>query len=437
MSRIKRWFEGLSYLPGYYRLFFLYIAIILLVFIYSFLQTRGFDAGEIIFLFIQAGLTIGYSGIFFPIFIQNLVAKLSRRIGWWIATIGSLVGFYLFLRILVVLEFLDVGWRGISGIVYMINFYGIIWAGIIALAGVVNVARNHGLSGLKRNIKRDVKEISTINRMTKGEPLILDKRTAVLIILGLIFSGAILAFRYYYVKRPDRITDYQYPRELSPGEAKPFSVMLVNDVPREVERVDIEFTGYFRYPAFTNYSGEDLLELAKTLPIVEKAYQRASEAPGDMITVEEDSGLAENEKQVSLDFSEAYEHLGLYSNRTSHLLIPSKFIVKWDKRDKKLRGVWVGTPGIPFMDFHNGTKMDGNGVINSSRPYEELIDFGRLEFQNLKPDLKYGFNMSAVLHPWLKGEFQDIDQFLIKGRVIVPEEEKTRNLIEVELSRSS
>ncbi len=434
MSSIKRWIEGISYIPGYYRLFFLYIAIIILVFIYAVLQVQGYSTADIAWIFVRGAMLIGYSGIFFPIFIQNIVARLSRRLGWWTATLGALVGFYLILRFLVYLELLSTGWSDIPGLVYMVNFYGIVWTGMVALFGVINMVNNHGLSGLKRNLNRDVEEISKVREITRGEPLILDKRTVIILVLGLVFSGAILAFRFYYVKRPDRIIHYGYPIDIDLDGTNEFSMTLVNDVNRVVGSVTVSFSGYFRYPVYVNYTGDDILELAKSIPIIADAYEIAEDAPGDMVLTERGSDIAGDVREISLDFSDAFEYLGLYTNETAHLQIPSNFIVKWDRKDKQLRGVWVGTSGIPFMEFVNGTVFNGDDEVFSSEPYDELMESGQLVFSDMEPETEYGFNFTSEFHRWLTGEgFDDSDQFVIRGKVYVADDDRTRSLVEVNM----
>jgi len=412
LSRVKRWFEGLSYLPGYYRIFFLYFAIILVVFLYTVFKVRPLT-------FVKVALVVGYSGIFFPIFTQNVVSKLSRSVGWWFATALTLAGFYALLRILVSLQLLDTGWRSVSGYIYTMNLYGIIWAGMIAIGAVANLVANHGFSGLTENIRRDLGEIRSIRRMTRGEPLILDKRTLAFVAIGLIFTGGIFAFRMYYLKRPDVITAYQFPLKLFENSTTHFALALSNEINEPVEMVRVSFSGYYRYPARANYTGDDLMELAKSIPIIRAAFERAKEAPADMIVVDEKRMATTSAKELRIDFSRAFDHLGLYPNATSHLLIPSKFIISWDTKEKRIQGVWVGTPGLPFMRFENGTFVDGRGEVSSSTPYTDLIRSGIVEFKDLGPGTKYGFNLTAVYEPWLGEDFKDIDQFVITGDVEV------------------
>ena len=410
-------------------MFFVYIAIILFVFIYAVFHVN-------LDIFLKAGMVIIYSGVVFPIFIQNVVAKLSRRMGWWIATTFLLVGFYLVLRLMVASELLSTGWDDFSGYAYTLNFYGIIWAGLIAIAGIVNMIASHGVSGLKENVKRDLREVSVARRMTKGEPLILDKRTVVILIVGLLFTGAIFVFRIYYLKRPDLITRYEFPLEISEDSPEYLAMVLSNEANRPVDLVRVSLIGYYRYPASIKYTGQDMLEMARSIQIVAKAFKRAEAAPADMVLVEEKRVTAGNIREIWLDFSDAFEYLGLYPNETSYYRIPSKFIVKWSRKERRPEGVWVGTPGIPFMKLQNGTRMDGRGEVESSDPYEEMVHGGMFEFKDLGPGTSYGFNLSVIFHPWLGEDFRDYEEFLLRGNVVV-ENGTARQLAEVVIRKAT
>ena len=420
MSGIKRWFESLRYLPGYQKMLFVYLAIIILVI----LSTR-YDLQHYI---LPVGYTIVYSGIVLPLFLQSMIGKLSQRIGWWIATVAVIIGFYAIMRLLVAMDLLG------TGLIYQTNIYGIIWTVAIACFGVVSVVVQHGLSGVRENMRRDLREISTIRRMTKGEPLVLDRRTIAVLVLAVAITVGMLGARVYLLRRPDFVTRYAVPANVSEALPRTLGMTLWNRLDHPVEIFTVAFAGYYRYPAQTNYTGSDLLELAKSIAIVAASMEKASGAPPDMIMVKRGGSPSGNMKQISIDLSEAFAYLGLYENETSHLRIPSKFIIRWDRKDKKLRGVWVGTPGVPFMIWQNATRIDGRGLTETISPLLEIIGAGGIELKDVPADRRYGFNLSGTFHPWLGQEFSEYDEFLLGGEVIY-ESGKTRELREVTIRK--
>ncbi len=402
MSSIKRWFESLSYLPGYYRLFFLYIAIILVVFISTVFHVNLTGL-------VMAGFAVAYSGIILPLFLQKLVAKVSQRLGWWIGTTSVLVGFYLFVRVLVILDLLG------KGYVYKINVYGILWSAAIAAAGVVNLLANQGLSGLRENISRDLREISVTRNLAKGEPLILDKRTVAIVLLFVVFTAGIFSLRVYFLRRPDFIAAYVMPTKV--GDKPCFmSMMFVNQINRPVSNLTIEYSGYYRYPAQVNYTGKNLTAIALQVRPIAEAFQRAAGARR-LVVEKERRQLGENVRELLLDFSPAFRELGLYKNETSHVQILSKFIVRWDTKEKRLLGVWVGTPGIPFLKWINGTRLDGRGFFSTDDPYSSIIPFGKITLLGVQPGQRYGFNLSGIFYPWPGAPYKELDQFSIHGYV--------------------
>lgn len=422
MSGVKRWLESLRYLPGYQKMVFVYLAIIILVI----LSTR-FRLEKVIF---PVAYTIVYSGLVLPLFLQSMIGKLSQRIGWWIATVVVIIGFYIVIQSLVVMDLLG------TGLIYQTNIYGIVWTSAIACFGVVSVAVQHGFSGVRENMRRDLKEISTIRQMAKGEPLVLDKRTIAILVVAVVITVGMLGARVYLLRRPDFVTRYAVPGNVSEDLPKTLSMMLWNRLDHPVEVFTVAFAGYYRYPAQTNYTGSDLLELAKSIRIVADSMEKASSAPPDMILIKRGGSPSGNMKQISIDLSKAYSHLGLYENETSHLRIPSKFIIRWDRKDRKLRGVWVGTPGVPFMMWQNGTRIDGRGLIESTSPYNEVIGLGGIELEDVPADGRYGFNLTGIFHPWLGEEFGEYDEFLLGGEVIY-ESGKTRELREVTIRKTA
>ncbi len=439
MSWIRRFFETLRYVPGYYRVFFIYLSIILLVFIYVvFFHNKPM-------MFVAAAVVVIYSGLGVPIVVQNAVGKLSRSMGWWAALVFVLVGLFLVLRLLVLSDLLDTdmgldgGGLNFSGLIYWANVYGIIWTAMFAGAGVVNMALHHGASGIKENLKRDFQERLLVRRLTKGEPLILDKRTVVLVIMAIAFTAGILALRGFLVLRPDLITDYTVPTEVSADTPAIMTLMLSNKVNRPMELLEVKLTGYFRYPAFINYTdenmGKDMVKLARSIPIISRAFELGKDAPSDTILITLRRQTAGNIKEVLLDFTRAYESLGLYVNSTAHQMIPSKFIVQWDRREKRLHAVWVGTPGIPFMKVQNATRLDGRGRMDSLDPYEDILLSGKIELRDVPAGGSYGLNLTVVYHPWLKGEFLVVDSFFVANEVVL-EGGKPRHLVDVEVKKA-
>jgi hypothetical protein len=424
LSSIRRWLESLKYVPGYYRLFFVYVAVIVLVFVYV-VVLRG-DA----LLFATSAVTVVYAGLVIPIFVQMVVGKLSKRIGWWVATITALAGLYAVLRVLVAAELLS------PGFIYRANIYGIIWTAAIVVAAMVNIVVHHGLSGLVTNVKRDLGEIRVGRRLTKGEPFIQDKRTVVVLVLAIIFTFSIFVLRQYLIKRPDLISQYVIPEDVADDLPRVLKMELSNEVGQPVELVTVSVTGYIRYPAFTNKTGSDMLSLAKSIDIISSAYERAQGAPADTIDVKTTSRNAGNIKEISIDLSRAFEALGLYVNQTSHLLIPSRFIVQWDKKDKRMGAVWAGTPGIPFMRWGNGNRTDGRGSVDMPDPYQDLVFGGRIELKDVAPGETYGFALSGVYHNWLGEVFAEIDLFLLSTQVQV-KDGRARTVVAREIKKAT
>lgn len=420
MSGIKRWFESLRYLPGYQKMLFVYLAIIILVILSTRYQLENY--------LLSGAYTIVYSGLVLPLFLQSMIGKLSQRIGWWIATVAVIIGFYAIMRLLVAMDLLG------TGLIYQTNIYGIIWTVAIACFGVVSVVVQHGLSGVRENMRRDLREISTIRRMTKGEPLVLDRRTIAVLVLAVAITVGMLGARVYLLRRPDFVTRYAVPANVSEALPRTLGMTLWNRLDHPVEIFTVAFAGYYRYPAQTNYTGSDLLELAKSIAIVAASMEKARGAPPDMIMVKRGGSPSGNMKQISIDLSEAFAYLGLYENETSHLRIPSKFIIRWDRKDKKLRGVWVGTPGVPFMIWQNATRIDGRGLTETISPLLEIIGAGGIELKDVPADGRYGFNLTGTFHPWLGQEFSEYDEFLLGGEVIY-ESGKTRELREVTIRK--
>jgi len=420
LSGIKRWFESLRYLPGYQKMLFVYLAIIILVILSTRYQLENY--------LLSGAYTIVYSGLVLPLFLQSMIGKLSQRIGWWIATVAVIIGFYAIMRLLVAMDLLG------TGLIYQTNIYGIIWTVAIACFGVVSVVVQHGLSGVRENMRRDLREISTIRRMTKGEPLVLDRRTIAVLVLAVTITVGMLGARVYLLRRPDFVTRYAVPANVSEALPRTLGMTLWNRLDHPVEIFTVAFAGYYRYPAQTNYTGSDLLELAKSIAIVAASMEKASGAPPDMIMVKRGGSPSGNMKQISIDLSEAFAYLGLYENETSHLRIPSKFIIRWDRKDKKLRGVWVGTPGVPFMIWQNATRIDGRGLTETISPLLEIIGAGGIELKDVPADGRYGFNLTGTFHPWLGQEFSEYDEFLLGGEVIY-ESGKTRELREVTIRK--
>jgi len=421
LSGIKRWFESLRYLPGYQKMLFVYLAIIILVI----LSTR-YHLEKVIF---PVAYTVVYSGIILPLFLQSLIGKLSQRTGWWAATVTVIIGFYILMRLLVALDLLG------TGLIYKTNIYGIVWTAAIACLGVLSAAMQHGLSGLRENMRRELREITTIKQMTKGEPLVLDKRTIAVLVIAVAVTAGILGARIYLLKRPDFVTMYAVPRNVSDAPAKLLGMMLWNRLNRPVSVFTVAFAGYYRYPAQTNYTGNDLFELAKSVSIVADCLSKASSAPPDMILIRKGGSPSGNIRQITIDLTRAFNYMGLYENETSHLRIPSKFIIRWDRRQKRLKGVWVGTPGVPFMIWQNGTRMDGRGLVESLDPYREIIRLEGIEMRDVPAGGRYGFNLTGIFHSWLGPEFSDCDEFLLGGEVLY-ESGKTRELREVTIRRT-
>ncbi len=437
MSWIRRFFETLQYVPGYYRVFFLYISIILMVFIYVvFFHNKPV-------LFIAAALTVVYSGLGVPIVLQNLVGKLSRSMGWWIATAFVLVGFFILLQFLVAYDLLDEKMfnareLSFSGLIYWANIFGIIWTGAIAGAGIVNMAVHHGFSGVRENIKRDIEEMRVSRSLTRGEPLVLDRRTIVIVLAVVAFTGGILVLRGALVIRPDLVTEYTVPSEISGEAPKTLTLMFSNNAKETLDSVSIEIIGYYRYPA-ENLTGEnlgkDMVAMAKRLEIVRDAYARSEEAPPDTILIKQTREATSNIKEIFIDFSEAYSYLGLYSNATAHVQMPSRFILQWNTREKVPGAVWVGTPGLPFMNITNATRIDGRGARISSEPYDDVFVNGRIELKEIPPGAPYGFNLTGVYHPWLDGDFTEIDSFFVSGQVALGSG-NPRRLVNIEVRLS-
>ena len=399
---------------------FVYLAIIILVILSTRYQLENY--------LLSGAYTIVYSGLVLPLFLQSMIGKLSQRIGWWIATVAVIIGFYAIMRLLVAMDLLG------TGLIYQTNIYGIIWTVAIACFGVVSVVVQHGLSGVRENMRRDLREISTIRRMTKGEPLVLDRRTIAVLVLAVAITVGMLGARVYLLRRPDFVTRYAVPANVSEALPRTLGMTLWNRLDHPVEIFTVAFAGYYRYPAQTNYTGSDLLELAKSIAIVAASMEKASGAPPDMIMVKRGGSPSGNMKQISIDLSEAFAYLGLYENETSHLRIPSKFIIRWDRKDKKLRGVWVGTPGVPFMIWQNATRIDGRGLTETISPLLEIIGAGGIELKDVPADGRYGFNLTGTFHPWLGQEFSEYDEFLLGGEVIY-ESGKTRELREVTIRK--
>ena len=399
---------------------FVYLAIIILVILSTRYQLENY--------LLSGAYTIVYSGLVLPLFLQSMIGKLSQRIGWWIATVAVIIGFYAIMRLLVAMDLLG------TGLIYQTNIYGIIWTVAIACFGVVSVVVQHGLSGVRENMRRDLREISTIRRMTKGEPLVLDRRTIAVLVLAVAITVGMLGARVYLLRRPDFVTRYAVPANVSEALPRTLGMTLWNRLDHPVEIFTVAFAGYYRYPAQTNYTGSDLLELAKSIAIVAASMEKARGAPPDMIMVKRGGSPSGNMKQISIDLSEAFAYLGLYENETSHLRIPSKFIIRWDRKDKKLRGVWVGTPGVPFMIWQNATRIDGRGLTETISPLLEIIGAGGIELKDVPADGRYGFNLTGTFHPWLGQEFSEYDEFLLGGEVIY-ESGKTRELREVTIRK--
>lgn len=441
MSSIRRFFETLQYVPGYYKIFFLYISIIVMVFIYVvFFRSKPM-------LFVASAVVFVYAGLGVPIVVQNVVSKLSRSMGWWIATAFVLIGLFVVLRLLVSWDLLDtdlgdlgLGRINFSGLIYWANIYGIIWTGMVATAGVVNMAIHHGFSGVRENLKRDLQERLIVRRLTKGEPLILDKRTVLLVIMAIAFTAGIITLRGFLVLRPDLITNYSVPREISEDSTGLITLMLTNSVKHPMELLEVQLSGYYRYPAFLNYTGDDIgkdmLELAKSIKMISDAFRRAEAAPTDTVLITKKRQTAGNLKEISLDFTRAYEYLGLYVNETAHLRLPSKFIVQWNRREKRLEAVWVGTPGIPFMRVVNATRLDGRGMFDSEDPYSDIVLMGKIDLRDVAPGEEYGFNLTVAYHPWLGGEFLVVDSFFV-GNELVLEGGNPRRLIEIQVKKKA
>ena len=435
MSWIRRFFETLQYVPGYYRVFFLYISVIVMVFLYVvFFHNKPL-------VFVAAAMTVLYSGIGVPIVVQSVVGKLSRSMGWWASTALVLIGLYILLRFLVSYELLDArmydpgGQLSFSGLVYWANIYGIVWSAALAGAAVVNMALHHGIWGVRENIRRDIHEIRMSRSLTKGEPLVLDRRTIALVLMGIAFTGGILVLRASLVVRPDLVTEYTVPNEIFRETPRTLTLMLTNNAKDAVDLFTVEFTGYFRYPA-QNLTGEDLgkdmLATAKRLEIVRTAYEKASEAPADLVVTKVTSEVMNNIREIFIDFTEAYSHLGLYANETARQQIPSKFIVQWNTKDKRLQAVWVGTPGIPFLRILNATRLDGRGLVESEEAYREILIDGGIEMKNVSPGAAYGFNLSGVYYDWLGAEFVNVDSFFVASEATLDDGDP-RRLVSVEV----
>jgi succinate dehydrogenase/fumarate reductase cytochrome b subunit len=391
-------------------------------------------------LFIAAALTVVYSGLGVPIVVQNVVGKLSRSLGWWVSTVLVLVGFFILLRFLVGYELLDGDMfdgsqLNFSGLIYWANIFGIVWTAAIAGAGVVNMAIHHGFSGIRENVNRDLQEIKVSRRMTRGEPLVFDRRTVAVVMMGIAFTAGILVLRGALVVRPDLVTEYTVPGEVSGDVPKTLTLMFTNNARDPLDALWVEITGYYRYPA-QNLTGEDLgkdlLATARRIKLVEEAYARSEGAPSDTIIVEQRREATSNIKEIFIDFTKAYSHLGLYSNGTVHAQLPSKFIVQWQTREKRLEAVWVGTPGIPFMRILNATRIDGRGTKVSNAPYDEVFVNGRIDIEDVPPGAPYGFNLTGVYHPWLGDEFLDVESFFVSGRVALGEK-NPRRLVNTEV----
>jgi hypothetical protein len=428
LSWIRRFFETLQYVPGYYRVFFLYISIILMVFIYVVFFNQKPT------LFVAAAVTVVYSGLGVPIVVQSVVGKLSRSVGWWISTALVLVGFFILLRFLVGYELLDGNMfdgrqLNFSGLIYWANIFGIIWTAMIAGAGVLNMAIHHGFSGIRENVKRDIQEIQVSRRLTRGEPLVFDRRTVVIVLMGLAFTGGILILRGALVIRPDLVTEYTVPGEIFADAPRTLTLMFMNNAREPLDTLWVEITGYYRYPV-QNLTGQDLgkdlLATARRMKLVEDAYERSKGAPSDSIIVEQTREATSNIKEIFLDFTDAYSYLGLYNNGTVHVQLPSKFIVQWHTREKRLEAVWVGTPGLPFMRVLNATRIDGRGTNVSTSPYDEVFVNGRIRIEDVPPGAAYGFNLTGIYHPWLGGEFMDVESFFVSGRVAVGDKDPRR-----------
>jgi hypothetical protein len=434
LSSIRRFFETLQYVPGYYRVFFLYLSIILMVFIYVVFFRRN------PFQFVVAAVIVIYSGLGVPIVVQGMVGKLSRSTGWWAATVIVLVGLYAILRFLVAYELLDTrmfdsrGVLSVSGLVYWANIYGIIWTGCVAVAGVINMGINHGISGVRENLRRDFREISVTRHLTRGEPLILDKRTLALVLMAIVFTAGIFMLRGFLVQRPDLVTEYTVPKEIFEESPRSLVLSLKNNAKQTIGVFESHLSGYYRYPVFLDYGdqdlGKDLLKLARSIDVVAEAFDTADGAPADTILIEQKRETAGNIKEIFLDFTAAYSFLGLYINETAVVQLPSKFLVQWDRKEKRLAAVWVGTPGLPFMRVLNATRLDGRGLVRSSEPYTQILIDGRVEMTSIEPGEEYGYNLTGVYHPWLGERFEEIDQFFVANEGVL-DGGRPRSLIQV------
>jgi len=437
LSAIRRFFETLRYVPGYYRIFFFYLAIILMVFIYVvFFNNRPAEFAA------SAGIFL-YAGIGVPIVLQNLINKISRSLGWWISVLLALLGFFIVLRILVSADLLGTsiynrGVLSISGLVYWGNILGIIWTGVLAGMGMLNMVVHHGVSGMRRNLSWDIHERSTVRRLTRGEPLILDKRTILLVVMALVFTGSTFYLRGLLVQRPDLITLYSVPKNLSGESPATINMMLENMGGKPISSIEIHFTGYYRYPAFnlTGETGSDMLELAKKVDVIADAFSMSEDAPADLVITIPHWDIAGNIREIYLDFYDAFDHLGLYENETSCSSIPSRFIVQWDRQEKRLESVWVGTPGIPFARLINMTRLDGRGNLTSDNPYLDMVPDGTVEMRDIQPGESYGFNLTVDYHPWLGAEYEVVDLFFLAGDVVL-EGGKPRKLVNVEIRKAS
>jgi succinate dehydrogenase/fumarate reductase cytochrome b subunit len=436
LSAIRRFFETLRYVPGYYRIFFLYMGIILMVFLYVIFFRRN----PMLFA-ATAGIAL-YAGIGVPIVLQNIISRVSRSLGWWIAILFVLLGFFGLLSFLVASDLLDTNiynrrQLSFSGIIYWANVIGIIWTAALAGAGVVNMMVHHGFGGLRSNLSWDIRERYTIRRLTRGEPLILDKRTVIMVILAIVFTGSIFVLRGFLVQRPDLVTTYSVPRNLSVENPGMLTLMLENMGGKPITSIEVQFTGYYRYPATLNVTGEtggDMLELAKKVDVIERAFSMAEDAPADMVIVIPHWDFAGNIKEIYLDFHDAFEHVELYENETSYQKIPSRFIVQWDRQEKRLESVWVGTPGIPFARIVNMTRLDGRGNLTSTTPYSDMVSSGKIEMRDIQPEDPYGFNLTLVYHQWLGPRYDVVDLFFL-GAEMVLEEDKPRKLVNLEIRR--
>jgi hypothetical protein len=439
LSAIRRFFETLRYVPGYYRIFFLYMGIILMVFVYV-----VFFHDEPMLFAATAGIAL-YAGIGLPIVLQNIINRISRSLGWWIAIVFVLVGLFVLLRFLVASDLLDttiynnLGQLSFSGIIYWANVIGIIWTAGLAGAGVINMWVHHGFSGIRSNLAWDIRERYTIRRLTRGEPLILDKRTLIMVVLAIVFTGSVYVLRGFLVQRPDLITTYRVPANLSVENPGMLTLMLENMGGNPITSIEVQFTGYYRYPASLNVTGEaggDMLELAKRVDVIDRAFTMAEDAPADMVIVIPHWDIAGNIKEIYLDFHDAFEHVELYENETSYQSIPSRFIVQWDRQEKRLESVWVGTPGIPFARIVNMTRLDGRGNLTTISPYSDMVSSGKIEMRDIQPGDSYGFNLTLVYHKWLGERYNVVDLFFL-GAEVVLEDDKPRKLVNFEVRRIS